>query len=48
VPIVLSTQGDVKVALLAVGLLFASSGNSIMIKKMTNKMNNYPVCALLQ
>ena len=35
-------KGDLKVAGYALGLLIASTGNSIMFKKMTNKMTNYP------
>lgn len=35
-------KGDLKVAAYAFGLLVASTGNSIMFKKMTNKMTNYP------
>lgn len=32
-------KGDVKVALYALGLLVASTGNSICFKKMTNKVS---------
>ena len=32
-----------KVAAYAFGLLVASTGNSIMFKKMENKMQNYPL-----
>ncbi len=42
----LLTAGNFKIALISLGLLIASTGNSIMIKKMTNKMNNYPVSRL--
>ena len=34
-------QGDVKVPLFALGLLISSTGNSILFKKMTNKMTKY-------
>lgn len=34
-------QGDIKVPLFAVGLLISSTGNSILFKKMTNKMTKY-------
>lgn len=33
---------DLKVPLYAIGLLLASTGNSVLFKKMTNKMYNYP------
>jgi len=34
-------KGDVKVGLIALGLLISSTGNSVWFKKMSNKMYNY-------